>query len=341
MDRNTAADFVYAKACGMYSKSFVGKRSQKLFETRSISELCNLVLPGDIPLLPESRLAEFLEKKITENLVKDFLKLLSAYDKPDPLSLALISKYDFANLKTACHEEVHGKLDESFLIDISPYSIFNWAKWPDLKAVVKDSFIDSEKMPTNGSSIEDLQHWDSSLDEIYYQSVWDALNSLPSVDRKSCEKLIREEMILQTIVWILRLRTYFNLKTKDIKPLLLNIEDKKTKEPVCKPAYFAFDKALDEWDLWKDWEYAWLINPAEEGMPWVLDPRRVEFSAQKYVYMLARKQFRESAFTAGILVSFFKIKQLEEYMIRFAAENLRVGSDNSFKAEFFGDKSYA
>ncbi len=338
MDRNTAADFVYAKACGMYSKSFVGKRTQKLFEVRSISELCNLVLDEDVPLLPEAQLAEHLEEKVTQNLVRDFMKLLSAYSKPDPLSLALISKYDFANLKVASHEVLHNRTDNSFLIDISPYSIFNWKKWPDLNEVVKGSCISPHLIPTKGASVEDIQNWDSNLDRIYYQSIWDGLNALPAQDRKACEKLVREEMILQNLVWILRLRTYFNLRTKDIKPLLLNIQDEKTGEPVCKPAYFAFDKPLDEWALWKDWEFAWLLNPSEEGMPWILDPRWVEFSAQKYVYKLARKMFRESAFTVGILVSFFKIKQLEEYMIHFAAENLRVGSDNSFKSEFFGDR---
>ncbi len=338
MDRNTAADFVYAKACGMYSKTFVGKRTKELFDARSISELCHLVLEEDVPLLPESQLAEFLEEKVAENLVKDFIKLLSAYSKPDPLSLALLSKYDFANLKTAAHEFLHDSEDSSFMFDISPYSIFNWNKWPNLHEVVQGSCVSPSLIPEKGASIEDIQNWDSTLDRIYYQLVWDGLQALPSADRKACEKLIRCEMIFQNLVWILRLRTYFNLRTKDIKPLLLNIQDEKTKEPVCKPAYFAFDKHLDEWALWKDWEFAWLLNPGEEGMPWVLDPRWVEFSAQKYVYKLARKMFRESAFTTGILVSFFKIKQLEEYMIHFVAENLRVGSDNSFKAEFFGER---
>lgn len=239
MDRHTAADFVYAKACGMYSKSFVGARTQKLFEVRSISELCNLVLDEEVPLLPESQLAEFLEEQVSKNLVRDFLKLLSAYSKPDPLSLALLSKYDYANLKTASHEVLHGNTDNSFLFDISPYSIFNWKKWPNLQEVVKGSVVDPKQVPIKGASLQDIQNWDSVLDRVYYQSIWTGLNSLPAEDRKSCEKLIRCEMVFQNLVWILRLRTYFNLKTKDIKPLLLDIHDEKTDEPVCKPAYFA------------------------------------------------------------------------------------------------------
>lgn len=333
MDKSSASVYVYAKACGMYSKSFIGKRAKKLFEAKNIKELWNLLFDEEIPVLPEAHLADVIERKISEKSVVDMLKLINMYDTPDMLIKALISKYDYANLKTAWHEAEKNSKDKSFLIDISPYSVFNWDKWPNIREVVRGTQMGHIKVPHN-ASIYEARAWDSEMDRMYYRSVWAGYKSLSKQDKQSCGHLILTDIIMQNIIWILRLRTYYGYKTEDIKPLLAGIQTEETEKIFCRPAYFALDKPLDDWNQWKNWEYAQVLNPHEEGMPWVLDPRHVQLACDKYLYNVAVKQFHTSAFTAGVLAAFFKIKSLEEYMIRAAVEVLRVGSDDEFKKEF-------
>ena len=339
MDKSAASAYVYAKACGMYAKSFIGKKAQKLFEAKTMGDLWTAVFASEVPVLPEGKLADLLERRVTEKLVFDFLKLIAAYDKPDLLSLALISKYDYINVKTALYESEAEA--SSFLIDIFPYSIFNWKKWPDLKAVIKSSpALHGKTPPLHGAAADEHVLWDSEMDGAYYRSVWAGFNSLSPADKRSCGRLVHDEIILQNIVWVLRLRTYYGLKERDIRPLLAGADDPETEELFCRPAYFALDKPLDERHAWEKWQYARFLNPHEEGMPWTLDPRYVQFASDDYLYRLAIRQFHTNAFTVGALAAFFKIKHLEEYIIRSAAESLRVGTDDLFKSGFLGDKLY-
>lgn len=341
MDRSTASAYVYAKACGMFSKTFVGKRTNKLFEAKNLKDLWTMIFSTtEVPVLPEGQLADKLEGEVSKKIIAEFLSLVSSYDKPDLLSLALISKYDYTNLKTAWHILFHKEDSKDFLIDISPFSIFNWSKWPNLHDVVKHSPISPSSLPDLTAGMEERVFWDTELDRIYYRSLWDALKSLPVKDRQLCKPLISTEIILQNIVWIFRLRVYYGYKTEQIKPLLFGVREESTEKLFCKPAYFAFDRSLDDWKDWKDWHYAWLLNPHEEGSPWILDPRWAQLKADRYIYKMATRLFRISGFTVGTLVAFFKIKHFEEYMIRVAAESLRVGTDDFFKSEIFGDNFY-
>jgi len=161
---------------------------------------------------------------------------------------------------------------------------------------------------------------------------------LRSKDREFSEPLIREEIVLQNIVWALRLRVYYGKTETEIIPLLAGHSlGAKEAGQLCAPALAILHKPVDVWAEWQDWKYAWILNPHEEGVPWSLDPRWAQLAADRYLYRLALKTFHQSAFTVGLLVSFFKIKQLEVQMIRVASEGLRLGSSEEQMQGFLGD----
>ena len=62
MDKSGADAFVYAKASGMLAKSFVGPRTQLIFEAKKLSELWSLLFSEEVPLIPEVLLAKEIEK---------------------------------------------------------------------------------------------------------------------------------------------------------------------------------------------------------------------------------------------------------------------------------------
>lgn len=335
MDRFAADSYVYAKACGIYARSFVGKRTMRLFEAKRLRDLWTILFDDEVPLVPEGLLALYLERRAEERAVKDFITLLSSYDKPDPLSCALVSFYDHNNLKAAVSAVITGETAAPFMIDLGRFSSIDYSKWPDIGAMTKDGPLSwYDRVPEASDQVV----WENRLDQEYYRSLWHAFLSLPRKDRSATEMLVREEIILQNIVWAMRLGSYYDKKTEDIEPLLAgHDEEESIRDVLCGPALSVLSRSFDTYSDWNGWSYAWLLNPHDEGFPWELDPRWAQLAADKYLFRTAMSLFHQNPFTAGVLVSFFKIKQLEDQMIRVAAEGLRLGANESQLNEYVGD----
>ncbi|HKL86131.1 MAG TPA: V-type ATPase subunit [Treponemataceae bacterium] len=335
MDRIGADAFVYSKACGMYSRSYVGKRAKKLFEVKRLHDLWALLFEDEVPLVPESMLALLLERKASQRIASDLVDLLSVYDKPDPVVKALLSLFEYSNLKSIISSLSMGSTQPPFMVSIGKFSLFNHEKWPDIAAMTEGTPVSwYNRIPEIDEQIE----WESKLDHEYYRSLWASVFMLTGKDRSSVEGLIAEEIILQNIVWAMRLKVYYNSSPEEIMPLLAFVDsDAKTVERLCQPAISILSLPVDSWDEWASWSFKDLLNPHEEGIPWSLDPRWAQLAADKRLYRLALKGFHLNPFTSGVLVCFFKIKQLEEQMIRIAAEGLRLGATEDEMYEFMGD----
>lgn len=334
MDRTSADAYVYAKACGMYGRSFTGLRARKLFEVKRLQDLWTLLFDDDVPLVPEGMLALLLERKSAQQVVSDYLLLLSSYDSPDPLAKALIARYDYGNLKAVLSSLVLGNTERPFILDMGKFSIFNCDRWPDLAAMTAGTSL---AWCDHAPELEEHVLWESKIDHDYYERLWSALKSLSRKDRDSAENLIVDEILLQNIVWVMRLRVYYQKTAEEIEPLLAKIGDTALeKEKLCGAALEIMEWPLDSWDHWSRWKYAWLLNPHDDGVPWELDPRWVQLTSDNYLFKQALSGFHQKPFTAGVLASFFRIKQLEEQMIRVAAEGLRLGATEDQMKEFMG-----
>ena len=335
MDKAGADAYVYARACGMYGRSFVGPRARRLFSLKRLQELWSLLYAEEVPLIPEGLLALQIERKSEERIVSEFTRLISFYDEPNPVAIALLSLYEYNNLKAVAASLSLGKTEKPFIVDIGKFSFINWKKWPNIAAMTRNTVVSwFNAVPSSADQV--LQ--ETRLDHQYYQSLWKAIGSLGAKDREFAEPLIREEIVLQNIVWALRLRVYYGKTATEIIPLLAGYSlGAKDAESLCAPALAILHKPVDVWAEWGDWKYAWILNPHEEGVPWSLDPRWAQLAADRYLYRLALKTFHQSAFTVGMLVSFFKIKHLEVQMIRVASAGLRLGSSEDQMQGFLGD----
>lgn len=339
MDRFAADSFVYSKACGMYARSFVGKRTRLLFEARRLRDLWTILFDDEVPLAPEGLLTLYLERRAEQQAVDQFITLLSAYDKPDLLSKTLVSFYDYNNLKSAVSAVLTGESEPPFMVDLKQFSILDRTKWPDIAAMTRNSpFSWYDHVPEGEEQIA----WEVRLDNQYYCSLLEAARTLPAKDRRSAEPMILEEVILQNIIWTMRLVSYYSMKSDQIIPMLAgNDEPDAVRDIVCGPAISVLNRSFDTYSDWKGWKYEWLLNPHEEGFPWSLDPRWAQLAADKYLFNNAMKHFHKKPFTAGVLVSFLKIKQLEDQMIRVAAEGLRLGASDTQIMEYVGDIFHA
>jgi vacuolar-type H+-ATPase subunit C/Vma6 len=334
MERSGAAVFVYAKASGMLAKSFIGKRSLALFEANTLHELWSLLFDAEAPVLPEAMFAKALEQQAEKQFADDYITLLRNYSKPDPILVVLLRTFDYDNLKdigaALCdHAETCPEL-----VDIRPYSRLNYDAWPDIAKITRNSPSAWYNTPPLASNQHEL---DTKLDKQYAIELWEAVTSLAAVDREPVYDIIQQRIMLENILWAIRLKVYFAMpKEEIISRLAFAEQDKKKSDPIAGEAMQILDWPVDSYDAWAKWKYAKLLNPSEEGVPWTIDPRWMNQTFKRLIQKRARLRFHLYPFTDATLVMWFLIKQFELDCIRTAVEGLRLNVDKQRVREAAG-----
>ena len=104
LDKSAASSYVYARASGLLSKSFVGANANRLFSVQSLRELYTLLFDSEIPSVPEVMLAKEIEVKATENFITLYKSLLSEFESPSPILSEILSFYDYENSEVSDSE---------------------------------------------------------------------------------------------------------------------------------------------------------------------------------------------------------------------------------------------
>ena len=325
MDNSAASAFVYAKLCGMLSKSYVGEKATKLFSVKSLNELWGLLFSEEVPAVPEVLLAKKIEENAQKKFISEYVKLLSCYSKPSPLLVSLLRSYDYENIKeigaALCFKEE--KIPK--ITDIGEFSEINYDEWPDIaKMTANSSFAWYDKVP----KVQEQQANDTKLDQQYVKELASALKKLPIRERNVILPIFRQEYILKNIIWTMRLRVYYGLKKEDILPRLAYVSGNCDTDIIASPAIKIMDYPIDSYAEWANWEYRDLLNPNEEGAVWNLDPRWVEGAARKLDNRNAEKMFHRYPESALPMVCFFKMKSHELGCIRSIAEGMRMNVDS-------------
>ncbi len=325
----TTKEYVYAKAHGMWASSFLVGKKEEIKLAKNIQDLYKVVFMEDPPLVPEASLTDLIEEKLTNRTIKDYTRLLALYEGSYPLLNLLLYEYELINLKMAlCH--LRDKTDDSsFIIDIGIPSSLNWKAWPSIKDVTKNSVF---SFFNDAVSPEKQVEKEMELDDAYCLAIWQALCALPSNSYESCKELVIKELLLKNLVWVLRLRTYYDYRGEQLKKQLLGGWSASSKKLFIDPISFAFEASLQDREAWKGWRYEKLINERSEDEPWHLDPRYAQAVADRYLFNLALHSFHNDDNPISLLFCFFKLKRGEEYFIRQMLENLKVGKNMPFEA---------
>lgn len=340
MDRSAADAFVYAKASGMLANSFVGPRASKIFSVTSVQELWVLLFQEEVPALPEGMLAEKIEQKAEERFIQSYISLLRNYSKPAAILVEQLRYYDYENLKdivaSLCKEQ--NKDNRPPLADIKEFSMLNYDSWPDLHDITAGSPLSwYNKIPL----FEQQQEYDFKLDLQYIRSEWEAIKELPSSLKDTVSSLLQNEMILNNMLWAIRLQVYYGMSKEQIIPQLFTIQDCNSireikKDPLAGPVLKILDWDSDSYESWSKWKYSAFLNPIEEGSLWQIDPRWIQQAAKVEFNKKALKLFHRQPFTPAVLLTWFKIKQYELDCIRTATEGLRLNIPMEQAQEFAG-----
>ncbi len=325
MNNSSAADFVYARISGKLSKAFVGDRANKLFQVNSLHDLWVLLFNSEIPLVPESLLAKKIETEAEKRFIDDFCNSLALFSKPDPVALQLIRFYDYSNLKKFNYAVCRNPAELPELTDIGKFSQIKWQLHKDIAAMTSGTPF---SWYTQKVEIQEQQAFEQKLDSQYIALLWQAVQKEPGEQRAAMEKIISEEIILNNILWAIRLRVYYNMNDDEIKAHLVWADKKNKNDILASPAIKTLSFATDSFKDWSDWQYADLINPVTDQEIWSIDPRWFQKSINVKINKQALKTFHKFPCSSAVLVPWFKIKQHELDCIRTAAEGLRLNIDS-------------
>ena len=322
MDKSGADAFVFAKANGILGKSFTNNHARQLFGAKSLAELWTLLFKTQPPLVPEVLLSQQIEEKAFSDFISSYIKFIDAYDKPEPVLINQLLLFEGENLKEIGAALCKGEQNCPKLIDLGQYSSLNYKAWPDIKKITKGTaFSWYNKIP----SIHEQQKFEFRIDIQICRHLWESAQKEKGEASEALLELYCQEFIIKNIVWVLRLRLYYNMKPEAIAENLIYVTDKPGRsDPVAAPALKIMDWPLDEYEPWSNWRYSSLVNPHVEGQIWQINPIWIEQRNRLEINRKANKLFHQFPSDPCAIIGWYKMKNYELSCIRTAVESIRL-----------------
>jgi vacuolar-type H+-ATPase subunit C/Vma6 len=314
--------YIYAKACGIIGKSFVGPRIRRLQDVNRLSDLDRLLFPDSYEDLPERELLVRLEKRIIARTTNQIHLLLKTQQTIPKFIELLLRSYEYADVKLLVSALMEKENLPPPHADLGRFTTVHFEKYPDPKAMFAGTDFEwiLDTLPETQSDNMRLQ---AELDQRYYAALWDELNRISDPAIRYIKEIIAEEIELKNILWALRLKFYYNFDKPSIEALLLHVQD--GKRSLVKTALSCIDKPGDQFAPWTSFEYQSLLNPEEPGTLWRLNVPYVQRKAALLLYKKARTYFLRSPFSLNTTACFIKLKQFEEDLLISLAEGISLG----------------
>jgi len=311
--------YAHAKACGIIGRSFVGKRIADLDEASRLSELDRMIFPNSYANLPERELLFDLEKRIEDRTANSVLTIVRGFSKPPEFLVLLLRAYEYTDLKNAAISIIEKAPSPPPHTDIGRFRTVNFDAWPDIRKMV-DGTGYTFLLPLKKNSPDkqtDIIALESALDRHYYNALWKSLHSIPIRERHVSQKILSDEISLKNSSLILRLRHYYNMRSDEVKPHLVDIK--------AEDAIKCLEYPLDSFHEWSTWHWKGFLNPEISGRHWHADPRHFQNAASRHLYHLARHYFFSGSTSLDTIFCFIKLKQFEEDILTGVAEGLGIG----------------
>lgn len=314
--------YVYAKACGIIGKSFIGKRIPRLYGLSRTADLERLLFPRSPSELPERELTTDLERRIGERGASQILRLLAAFDPVPSLLACLVRSYEYADVKGLLSAVAAGDALPPPSTPLGSFATVRFDRYPDLQAMLGGTEFEWLLEALSGGK-DDPVALQTELDKRYYRALWASLEATPAADKVLIHPVLAEEISLKNLAWALRLKLYYGKSDEDIGGRLVDVAYKG--RSLAADALDCLRRNPDQRSDWRGFKYESLLNPEQGGEYWRVDPRHVQNAAALRLYSLARKNFRRNPFSLDAAAFFIKLKQFEEDLLTSVAEGLALG----------------
>jgi vacuolar-type H+-ATPase subunit C/Vma6 len=321
---------VYAKACGIIGKSFVGSRIANLEPAGRLADLDRLVFPQSFRELPERELLIDLERRIIGRSADQIISIVNSYAKPPEFLVRLLRSYEYGDLKSVLAAIAGREPKAPAFTNLGRFGVVKFDAYPDLAAMVRGTEFEFllSQAPIQSEGTITLQ---TKLDKQYYTMLWESLYYLKRRDRTGIEAILSEEISLRNVAWMLRLRTYYHMTADQIREKLIDVKFPSSHKgtegksrSMAADAEAAIELPLDTYAPWASWKRASFLNPGQIDT-WTADPRYFQNMASRHLYQMARHYFHRRPFSIDTAACFIKLKQFEEDLLTSIAEGLGIG----------------
>jgi vacuolar-type H+-ATPase subunit C/Vma6 len=317
MSRTSRYAFLLAKLYGMLAHSYLGASFRDLLRLKKLTELYDLLYPGERPQQPDHTLAVELEARIVRASIDAMRYVLESLDEPAEILVHILRKLELQSLKAVIRGMTHERTEPPRIWDLGPYAAVRLSDPKDYKKAVAASpyaWVLPLVETTPMAQIE------NRLDRDYYTKLLALARALPRQDRTGVLRLVGHQIVLANVVWALRLRFFFRMDGEAARALLIPGMGSVQREAVWR----AFEIPADSADQWRKWKYAWLVEDQLGESFQAPDPIRAELKAGQALYVRAHQLFHQNPFTLTPLVAFFTLKEHEAGLLKTAVEALKL-----------------
>lgn len=313
---------INAKLKGMYAKRLKNDDLQDLAKQNNLKSAVAILKnkSSSLNVLSEDADREQIEKVLNGEIIYDIEKIVKYLDKNDTqIFNLLISKYEIRCIKKAI-KLLYSKNEYDENIKIWTNIIFT-----DLKGLESIKSIDEflkiinntkykkilKKYFENKDTEYSIFEIENELDKMYLKSIYNSAGN-----NKNLKKMIGAKIDFTNILWIYRMKKYYNFSEDKIEKSIIDINYALKKNQILLLVKAKNIEELNE--ILKKTVYS---NIATD------DIYELECNMKKYLHGLYIKNFKSNLLSINCIYSYLNLVELENKDIISIIEAVRYGID--------------
>lgn len=313
---------INAKLKGMYAKRLKNDDLQDLAKQNNLKSAVAILKnkSSSLNVLSEDADREQIEKVLNGEIIYDIEKIVKYLDKNDTqIFNLLISKYEIRCIKMAI-KLLYSKNEYDENIKIWTNTIFT-----DLKGLESIKSIDEffkiinntkykkilKKYFENKDTEYSIFEIENELDKMYLKSIYNSAGN-----NKNLKKMIGAKIDFTNILWIYRMKKYYNFSEDKIEKSIIDINYALKKNQILSLVKAKNIEELNE--ILKKTVYS---NIATD------DIYELECNMKKYLHGLYIKNFKSNLLSINCIYSYLNLVELENKDIISIIEAVRYGID--------------
>lgn len=313
---------INAKLKGMYSKRLKNDDLQDLAKQNNLKSAVAILKnkSSSLNVLSEDADREQIEKVLNGEIIYDIEKIVKYLDKNDTqIFNLLISKYEIRCIKRAI-KLLYSKNEYDENIKIWTNTIFT-----DLKGLESIKSIDEflkiinntkykkilKKYFENKNTEYSIFEIENELDKMYLKSIYNSAGN-----NKNLKKMIGAKIDFTNILWIYRMKKYYNFSEDKIEKSIIDINYALKKNQILLLVKAKNIEELNE--ILKKTVYSNISTD---------DIYELECNMKKYLHGLYIKNFKSNLLSINCIYSYLNLVELENKDIISIIEAVRYGID--------------
>lgn len=289
-----------AKLKGMNAKNLNNKDFEELLKQNNIVSINSILKAKSYHLknLDDNSSREKIENELDNILIDDIEKIekyLSNKDKE--ILFNCVVDYEIKVFMDILKKIKYGKIEQNKIDNINKWTskIFNklqgiarvnnineikiYSKKTAFENII-NSFLDTNNIEESNLFLLEMQ-----LDKFYFENLFNNLNT------ESSRKLIGTKIDLENIIWIYRMKKYYNMPEEEIKKYIIEV-DYNLK---CLNELIAIDDYKQIIEFLKKTKYKEIFETENENL---------EILIRKYMYNQYKKTFRQAKYDISTIISY-------------------------------------